>query len=291
VRAVRKRFRKSLLRWTRSSRELGPEDYGRLADYHLHTRLCGHAVGEPEDYVRQAIALGLSEIGFSDHMPLLHIRDERLTMAPEDLPKYVDMVRDVQASTDEIKVRLGIEMDYFPDRMDAIWAAAEPYEFDYVLESVHYIDDWGFSDSRNVSTYRGRDADEIYPRYYDLFCEAAAEGGFDVMAHPDLIKKHGARTSLPLEGMHEAAAEAMASADVAVEVNTSGLRKTAAAIYPSLPFLRACAARGVPVSLGSDAHTPTQVGMDFDLALRLLKRAGVTEIATFESRRRKLRAI
>jgi len=291
VRALRRRLRKRFLRWTRGARSLGRDEYSRLADYHLHTRLCGHAVGEPEDYVRQAVALGLSEVGFSDHMPLLHTRDERLTMAPDDLPKYVEMIRDVQESTDEITVRLGIEMDYFPGRMDEIWDAAGPHRFDYVLGSVHYIDDWGFSDSRTVSTYKGRDPDEIYPRYFELFCEAVTEGGFDVMAHPDLIKKHGAETSLAIGDMYEAAADALASADVAVEVNTSGLRKAVAEIYPSLPFLRACSRRGVAVALGSDAHSPMEVGMDFDLALRSLKQAGVGEIATFNGRRREMRAI
>ena len=39
-------------------------------DYHLHTPLCKHASGEPPDYARRALALGLTEIGFSDHSPM-----------------------------------------------------------------------------------------------------------------------------------------------------------------------------------------------------------------------------
>jgi len=291
VKRVKRGVRKKLIRWTRRARSLDRDDYGRLVDYHLHTRLCGHAAGEPEDYVRRAIELGLSEIGFSDHMPLLGARDDCLTMAPDELPRYVEMVREQQASVDEIVVRLGIEMDYLPGRMDDVWEAATEFEFDYVLGSVHYIDDWGFSDSRHVSSYRDRDPDEIYPRYFELFCEAATEGGFDVMAHPDLIKKHGVTPSKPIDGMYREAAEALRAADVAVEVNTSGLRKPAVDIYPSLPFLEACVRRGVPVTLGSDAHTPDQVGMDFDLAMRLLRKAGVIEIATFKSRERTMRSI
>ena len=41
------------------------------ADYHLHTSLCGHAAGDPAQYVAQAQKIGLSEVGFSDHAPLL----------------------------------------------------------------------------------------------------------------------------------------------------------------------------------------------------------------------------
>ena len=40
------------------------------ADYHMHTPLCRHAVGEPTEYAARAVALGLKEIGFTDHSPM-----------------------------------------------------------------------------------------------------------------------------------------------------------------------------------------------------------------------------
>ena len=286
MRRVERAVRKRVIKWTRPRRVLAPEVYGRLVDYHVHTKLCGHAVGEAEDYVREAIARGLAEIGFADHMPLLERRDARLSMAPDDLPRYVDMVKDLQESVSGIRIRLGLEMDYMPGQMDAIWEAASRHEFDYVYGSVHYMDGWGFIDSRNAAGYVGKDPDRLYTRYFELFREAAERGGFDIMAHPDIIKKHGITTTLPVERLYEEAAEALSSAGVAIEINTSGLRRTTAEIYPALPFLRACAGRGVAVTLGSDAHAPQEVGMDFDLALTLLERAGISEIATFEGRTR-----
>jgi histidinol-phosphatase (PHP family) len=279
-------IRRRMVRWTRPGRELGREAYSGLVDYHIHTRLCGHARGEPEQYVREAIRKGFREIGFADHMPMLRIRDEHLTMRPDELPLYVGMIRDLQESVEELTIRLGIEMDYLAGQMDEIWEAAGPYEFDYVYGAVHYIDGWDFGDSRNLSRYRGSDPDSMYQKYFELFCEAVEKGGFDVMAHPDLVKKHGARTNLPIERMYEAAAEALAQADVAIEVNSSGLRKHVGELYPTLDFLSACASRGVAVTLGSDAHSPEQVGMDFDLSLKHLRRAGVTEIASFRGRKR-----
>ncbi len=280
-----------MLRRTRPGRELGRETYAGLVDYHIHTPLCGHARGEPERYVREAIRKGLGEIGFADHMPLLRIRDEHLTMRPEELPGYVETIRDLQESVDELTIRLGIEMDFFPGQMDEIWEAAAPYEFDYVYGSVHYLDGWDFGDSRDLSRYKDADHDAMYRSYFELFCEAAEEGGFDVMAHPDLVKKHGVTTDLPLAPMYEAAADALARADVAIEVNSSGLRQQAVELYPTLEFLSVCASRGVAVTLGSDAHSPEQVGMDFDLSLRHLRRAGVTEIATFAGRTRTMRPL
>ncbi|MBN2565485.1 MAG: histidinol-phosphatase HisJ family protein [Candidatus Eisenbacteria bacterium] len=288
---VRRGIRRRLLAWTRNARRLRPRQYANLLDYHIHTSMCGHAFGEPAEYVRRAVELGLPEIGFADHMPLLRIRDEHLTMEPEELPDYVKLITDLRDSRNDITIRLGIEMDYIPGQMDEIWQAASGIEFDYVYGAVHYIDGWDFGDSRHLSSYHGRDPDEAYERYFELFCEAAREGGFDILAHPDLVKKHGIMTRLPLRDMYEEAARCLSEVGVAIEINTSGLRKRALETYPALPFLRACAERGVPVTLGSDAHAPDQVGMDFDIALRLLERAGVCEIAAFERRRRTLRPL
>ncbi len=288
---LKRAAKRRTLDWTRSSRELDPDSYAHLVDYHIHTRLCGHAVGEPEDYVREAIRKGLSEIGFSDHMPLLHIRDEGLTMAPDELPLYAELVRDVQQSVESIAIRFGIEMDYISGQMDEVWEAASPYEFDYVYGAIHYLDGWDFGDSRRLSSYAGKNPDDMYVRYFELFCEAVEKGGFDIMAHPDLVKKHGVWTTLPVDEMYREAAEALAEHDVAIEVNSSGLRKKAQELYPALGFLKACAKEGVAVTLGSDAHAPKQVGMDFDLVVKHLKRAGVTEIATFQGRKRSMRPL
>ncbi|HQL41609.1 MAG TPA: PHP domain-containing protein, partial [Candidatus Omnitrophota bacterium] len=59
-----------------------------IVDYHMHTFLCGHAIGEPQEYVEQALALGLQEIGFSDHAPLVSHEDPSITMSFEQLPRY-----------------------------------------------------------------------------------------------------------------------------------------------------------------------------------------------------------
>jgi histidinol-phosphatase (PHP family) len=291
IRSVRSGLRRRALRWTRDVRRLAPDRYRNLVDYHIHTKLCGHATGEPADYVRVAAERGLAEIGFADHMPLLRIRDEHLSMEPHQLPEYVRLVEEARDVADGVTVRLGIEMDFFPDQMDEIWEAAAGLELDYVYGAVHYIDGWGFGDSRRLSSYQGRDPDETYERYFELFCRAAREGRFDIMAHPDLVKKHGIVSSRPLGEMYDAAASVLSEAGVAIEVNTSGLRKRVVEAYPSPLFLKACARRGVPVTLGSDAHAPHQVGMDFDIALRLLTRAGINEIAVFERRERRMRPL
>ena len=67
-----------------------------------------------------------------------------------------------------------------------------------------------------------------------------------------------------------------------VEVSTAGLHKPVGELYPHPDFLRACRVRGVPVTLGSDAHSPDLVGRDFDRARELLTSAGYETITVFE---------
>ena len=40
-------------------------------NYHTHTKRCGHAIGEDEEYVVNAIEAGLTDLGFSDHCPYI----------------------------------------------------------------------------------------------------------------------------------------------------------------------------------------------------------------------------
>jgi histidinol-phosphatase (PHP family) len=72
---------------------------------------------------------------------------------------------------------------------------------------------------------------------------------------------------------------------MAIEVNTAGVRRGLGSVYPDRGFLEACIAEGIPVTLGSDAHTPADVGRDYDAAFRLLQDMGIKEVALYDGRR------
>ena len=87
----------------------------RLPDYHIHTTLCNHASGEVEEYVERAIEIGLEEIGFSEHMPVMP--EPHLCMSYDDLPFYIEKVHELcDRYCDRITVKLGAEMDMEPHR-------------------------------------------------------------------------------------------------------------------------------------------------------------------------------
>ncbi len=259
-------------------------------DNHLHTRLCGHATGEVEEYIEVAVRMGIREVGFCDHLPLYFLPPGKTipgyAMGVKDLPCYVEMI-ERYASRAPVPVKLGIEADYIPGYEEELAALLSLYPFDYVTGSVHFIDGWGFDNPVEMMEYNRREIDLVYEQYFTLTKQAALTGLFDVMAHPDLIKKFNFRPACDLSLLYEETARAFKKAGVCVEVNTAGLRYPAREIYPGLELLKIFFRHGLPVTLGSDAHSPDQVGAGLSSAIKLVKSVGYTEIATFSGRRRK----
>ena len=268
-----------------------------LNDYHVHTARCGHAVGRMEEYVAHARGQGLPEIGFSDHLYLYWLpveqRDPELAMGEQELDAYVEDVLRLRRDNPDLTIRLAIEADAIPGREHELKRILERYPWDYVLGSVHFIDTWGFDDSRYLATYDEWDVDELYRRYFDLLMAAAESGLFDSMAHPDLVKKFGHRPSpdLDLAELYGRVAQCFRRAGVCVEVNTAGLRRPCAEPYPALDLLRACRRAGVPATLGSDAHQPDHVGLAFADGVAHLRAGGYEHIVAFAGRERSERRL
>src|SRR4051812_28097951 len=113
------------------------------ADYHMHTPLCGHAIGAPEEYVKQGIKAGLKEIGFSDHAPMIHQRMPGITMDFHELPTYQQMIEDVQRRfASQIDIKVALEADFIPGYEAKTKELIFNYPYDYIIGSVHFIDNW-----------------------------------------------------------------------------------------------------------------------------------------------------
>lgn len=261
------------------------------ADLHLHTRLCGHATGEPGEYLEQAVKQRIREVGFSDHLPLYFLPPGKTipdyAMEEDELPLYVEMVQK-WARKSPIRVSLGIEADFVPGYEKTLAALLSCYPFDYVIGSVHFLDGWGFDNPAEIEEYGRRDLDRVYEEYFALVQQAALSGLFDIIAHPDLIKKFAFRPRRDLRRLYEETAAVFKRAGVCAEVNSAGLRNPAGEIYPAPDFLKCFFKYGVPVTLGSDAHHPDQVGAGLIEAVRLVREAGYREIAVFSARKRQL---
>jgi len=230
-------------------------------------------------------------LAFTDHLPLppaLLAADPHAgsyAMPAAELADYVAEVRDLAYGVDTPDVLLGIEADYLPAHVEETKAALASEEFDVVLGSVHYLDEWAFDDPGRTHEYEGRDLDALWDRYFTHVCEAAETGLFDVMGHPDLMKKFNFLPSGGMEERYRWCAERLAAAGVAVEVNTAGLRKPCAEIYPGSELLTELRRAGVPATIGSDAHRPAEVGAGAAEAVAALKDAGYRSVVVFRDRR------
>jgi len=263
-----------------------------LPDYHVHTFRCGHAGGASRDFVLAAIERGLSEIAFTDHIPLYFLpearRDPKLAMREDQFDGYVREVEDLRDEfAGRIAVRLGIEADYAEGREQdlARWLSRAPW--DLVLGSVHWVaGDWIDDPARSPARFAREGAEFLYEEYYRLLSRAAETGLFDVLTHFDLPKKHGHRPATPRTGDENAAVASAAAAGCAVEISSAGLRKPVREAYPEAGLLARIVAAGIPVTFSSDAHAPAEVGWGYDRTLTLARSCGVVEFVTLESRRK-----
>ena len=258
-----------------------------MLDYHIHTKYCNHAVGEVTEYAAYAAGLPLKEIGFSDHLPMLKWAVPEYAMSFEQLPDYIRDVQHAREQFPELRIKLGIEADYYsPEEEDATRALLQQYPFDYVYGSVHFVDDWAIDDPRNIKRWEEKGVDAVYEGYFRRLQQAARSGLFDIITHTDLAKKFGHRPTNDISALLDETVQAYKESGVAVEINTSGLRKPVKEIYPSPQLLRLLRHYDIPIVFGSDAHHPQEVGKDFAETKQQVKEFGFTELLVFERRER-----
>jgi histidinol-phosphatase (PHP family) len=159
---------------------------------------------------------------------------------------------------------------------------------------VHFLGDHAVDYDRYDVWTAASSPDKVWARYFDVLGEAARSGMFDILAHPDLVKMWGPERPRPdgdLRRFYDRAMEGIAESGIAIEVSTAGLRKPTREIYPDRAFLEMLVDAGNPIALSSDAHTPDQLGFEYERATELLAELGVHELCVFERRERRLEPI
>jgi histidinol-phosphatase (PHP family) len=252
-------------------------------DSHMHTPLCKHAEGEPEEYAEIALQRGLKGIVFTCHSPMPDHWWPQVRMDVDQLDQYIAMVqRAAKTYAGRLDVRLGMEMDFFPGMEWWVESLNERCEFHHVLGSVHF-----FGQAYKERFFRG-DLLTFQKTYFTHVAESAETGLFDTLAHPDLVKNfHPTLWDFERLSEHlERCLDRIAKTGVAMELNTSGLNKAISEFNPGPEMLNLMRERNIPVVLGSDSHTPRRVAADFDRALDALEDAGYSKVSCFLGRKR-----
>ena len=239
----------------------------------------------PDDYIGPAITAGLSEIGFSEHLTLFKDLED-WNMNPVNIAPYIDHLQTLKKKTSKIKVKIGLEVDFFAGKEKEIHDYLDPLPLDYIIGSVHYLGektvDFG------PEFYEGKSIDKLFEAYFDSVCVAVESRLFDIIGHCDLIRIYGYKPSSNLEPYYRKLARTMKASNVTFELNTNGRNRPLADFYPDRQFLHIFKEENVPVCVNSDAHMPSRVGQYFDEAYELLRYVGFSEMAVFDKRVRTL---
>jgi len=264
-----------------------------LADYHVHTPYCGHAKGKVIEYVRMAVSLGMQEIGFADHLGRYYLTATQRRrywdwgMEERTVPRYIAELLELrELFKDQIRIRIGLEVDYVEGAEDLLEPIISRYPLDYLLCSVHCIPQFGW---KHLASYsKSHDTSVIYKEYFRVARSALRSGLFHVLAHPDFIWRYvGWPRHDAFRPFQEIAETVRVAAETGrcMEVNANGyLWSRANTVESRDPFevlIDQCRRNEVPISIGSDAHEPAMVGKLFPELIGTLKKNGITTFTCF----------
>jgi histidinol-phosphatase (PHP family) len=249
----------------------------------MHTPLCKHAWGEPEEYAQQAFKAGLKGIIFTCHCPMPDGFWPTVRMSESEFDTYVAIVqRAAHAFKGKLDIRLGIESEYYPGCEEYIAKLHQRADFHYVLGAVHW------QAKEYLNKYETGTIENFRRTYFDHLAKSAESGLYDCLAHPDLVKNYHPDSwcFAIVKNTVSTVLDRIAATGVAMELNTSGLNKSYSEMNPGLEMLRMMADRKIPVVIGSDSHRPVRVGEHFVTALNHLAEAGYEKVSHFLNRQR-----
>jgi len=250
-------------------------------DYHVHSNYSdGVFMGR---MVRAAADAGLDGVGFADHCNVserehlqrykrrfgfnLDVTYERRRTAIEEYAAEYDL-----------RVFDAVEVDYHPADEERIRSFLDEADFEYAVGSVHEIDEanvhWDYFADLGEDERRGA-VDE----YFDHLVALVESELFDVVAHPDIIERNPALRGYATEDHYHTVAAALSDASAVPEINAGRIDREYGQFHPNPSFLTVLAEHDVPVTLGTDAHSPDELR---ERVSRLRERASDAPVETVE---------
>lgn len=252
-------------------------------DAHMHTELSPDSAVPLLVYAAEAAERGIEEIAITDH---LDFNPQAPAFGSADFATRERIVRDVAAAwADRVAIRFGVEITYERAYEDEIRAHLARHRYDYVIGSVHAMRYSPYTAARAASFVAGKTIAEVVEPYFDEVESAIRSGLFDTIGHLDYVKKYLVPWFPPeafaaAPELYERLLRPLAGSGIALEVNTSGLRQPPRETYPApWAVARYRELGGRLITVGSDAHAPTQFAFALERACRVLAEAGFEQLA------------
>ena len=237
-------------------------------NYHTHTKLCNHASGMPEDYVLEAIKLGMDTIGFSDHnpVPVYLYPPAFICYLPNNMSLdqfynvYLPSIDEcIEKYSDKIKIYKGLECEYMVGHDDYYKELRS--HLDYMGLGIHFFNKDGFVYNSYVNVDH-----ESLKHYVDNAIMAIDTGLFDIFFHPDVFmmnykNKNGER-KLDAEGLElcEKMIKHAVDKGIYLEINANGIGNSKRVhpteyMYPNKDFWKIVKKYpDAKIIIGCDAH-------------------------------------
>ncbi len=255
-----------------------------MFDYHLHSRVSfdGHDSGL--DIARTAKAAGLKEICFTDHLDYDPLG--KMGVLAFDTAEYNGEYD--QLELPGLTIRRGAEFGMTACNCDQFRQDMRRRNFDFVLGSVHFVDDL---DVYYPDYWAGKTVFQAERRFLEATLECVqVHEDFDVLAHLTYIGKtscHPAPRCVPYGEHRELIDEILkilVKKGKGLELNTSGMDRCGGFLPTADYFRRFKELGGQIVTVGSDAHRLNRVGQYTQEACALLEEI-FGYVCTFEGRK------
>ena len=253
-------------------------------DYHVHSHFSCDADSSMETMCLAAIKTGISELGFSDHFDLHPQEPFRDYL---DLDSWWISLRACQEKfAGELIIRAGVEVGEphrFPERVEAL---LKEHPWDFVLGSLHWVADICVFDH----AFFKKDERATYLHYFAELERMVTRGEFDILAHFDVVKRYGFERygEFQPEQYEESIRRILrrlAERELALELNTATLRRSILEPSPDATILAWFLEEGGRwITLGSDAHTPQDIGFGLASMKSLVLQTGYDGLARYELR-------
>lgn len=248
-----------------------------VSDFHSHVSRSSALL-----MAQSAKERGLRVLGLSEHVFEMAEMRQPLAHMPLEGPllTFGTYIQAVQAAARDIQfdVRLGLEVDFIPEKNEQIQAAVRDIPWDFLIGSVHEIDGDLFEREKRWQREAGT---ALWHRYYDLLRAAVNSGYFSVVSHPVRMRAKNPYVPENLDDELERLAAEATAHNVALEINGFDVLS-----YPSLVrrLARACALHRTPISVGSDAHYPREVAQAHHQSEVILREAGIATVRIWKQR-------
>ena len=254
--------------------------------FHTHTYRCGHAIGDDEDYVLEAIAVGIRHLGFTDHVMLPNFSQPGIRGEFSQVENYLSSIQQLKEKyKQKIKIYYGFEAEYADDFVDYYRSLLESNKIDYLVLGQHFNMVGG-----KILDYYGHihEAKQLI-NYKNQVIKAMKSGLFICLVHPDLFMASYEKFDSTARMVTREICKASLLYDIPLEINLGGIRKGLSQVgnekrylYPYIPFWKIVAHYKCKVVIGVDAHNPKDfMGDEYSIALKIIRELGLNHVPQF----------